>query len=72
MITCSGCDSRWTGLNAAHCSGCHQTFSGITLFDQHRVLYVCKHPQRMKVGGLPLVLDNGVWRGPKTTYQWSR
>ncbi len=35
MIACNGCESTWTGLITCHCSGCHQTFGGITGFDQH-------------------------------------
>jgi len=34
--TCSKCDSVWGGLNTAHCTACHHTFSGITAFDKHR------------------------------------
>lgn len=35
-IGCSGCPARWGGTNTAHCSGCHQTFTGVTAFDKHR------------------------------------
>lgn len=35
-IGCGGCDSRWGGLLTSHCTGCHQTFSGLTAFDKHR------------------------------------
>lgn len=34
---CARCASRWGGLLTAHCGGCHQTFTGITAFDKHRV-----------------------------------
>lgn len=30
------CGARWNGENTAHCSGCHQTFTGLTAFDKHR------------------------------------
>ena len=32
-IGCGGCDNRWTGLRACHCSACHRTFTGIRGFD---------------------------------------
>jgi len=35
-FTCGGCDAEWTGANTSHCSACHLTFSGPTLFDKHR------------------------------------
>lgn len=35
-FSCGGCDNTWTGANTAHCSACHRTFSGPTLFDKHR------------------------------------
>ncbi len=70
-ITCGGCDARWTGLNAAHCSACHQTFSGIALFDMHRVIYACKDPTKVKHCGLPLRLDNGVWRSSHVDTRWN-
>lgn len=35
-IGCAKCPNRWGGLNTAHCSACHQTFTGITAFDKHR------------------------------------
>jgi hypothetical protein len=35
-ITCAACGRRWTGRAPCHCSGCHQTFTGITAFDMHR------------------------------------
>ncbi len=38
MTICRDCDSRWTGLNEAHCASCHRTFGGITGFDKHKVL----------------------------------
>lgn len=33
---CAKCPSRWNGLNTAHCSSCHLTFTGVTAFDKHR------------------------------------
>lgn len=45
-FSCGGCDATWTGVNTSHCSGCHRTFSGPTLFDKHRQSTV---PQRVWV-----------------------
>jgi len=35
-IGCGRCDNRWGGTSTCHCSGCHETFTGLTAFDQHR------------------------------------
>ena len=62
------CGATWTGAASMHCSGCHQTFGGLSLFDAHRTGYgdrgSCKDPRAMRVGGLGLQLDDaaGVWR----------
>ncbi|WP_458523948.1 FDXHR family putative zinc-binding protein [Mycobacteroides abscessus] len=45
VIVCNGCDSTWTGLTTCHCSGCHQTFGGISAFDQHRRASKCLSPE---------------------------
>jgi hypothetical protein len=34
--TCSGCTNTWPGVSRCHCAGCHETFSGLALFDRHR------------------------------------
>jgi hypothetical protein len=65
--TCSGCSARWPSTamqTACHCSGCHETFSGLGLFEAHRgaegehghcippaTLDACEH-------------RDGMWRGP--------
>ena len=36
MHACGRCENIWGGLNTAHCSGCHRTFTGLTAFDRHR------------------------------------
>ena len=36
LIKCTKCNSSWGGLVTGHCTGCHQTFTGITAFDAHR------------------------------------
>ena len=30
------CGKWWTGLSVHHCSGCHETFTGLSTFDMHR------------------------------------
>ncbi|WP_345346898.1 hypothetical protein [Rhodococcus olei] len=42
--TCNGCPARWSGLNTAHCAGCHVTFTGPSAFDRHRVKSTCATP----------------------------
>lgn len=39
MPTCPDPTCRnptWTGSRPCHCSACHETFSGVELFDRHR------------------------------------
>lgn len=56
-ITCSKCTAVWTGEGRCHCSKCHNTFGGLTSFDQHRKGYRCLQPSK-----LDLTLNaRGVW-----------
>lgn len=63
---CGGCDARWTGQRAAHCSACHRTFSGAELFDRHRSADgphgQCVNPESFPPGIAEL--RDGMWRGP--------
>jgi hypothetical protein len=34
---CQKCERSWGGLRAEHCRVCHETFSGTTAGDRHRV-----------------------------------
>lgn len=36
IVICPRCRKHWGGMNTCHCSGCHETFAGITAFDAHR------------------------------------
>lgn len=63
------CGARWAGKAAAHCSACHQTFSGATMFDRHRSNVgergKCLAPGRLvntKTGERVMYLIDGVWR----------
>ena len=66
---CGTCPATWTGLAPCHCSGCHQTFSGIRLFDTHRRVLrgvgICVAPTAIRISGEPLRLVDGVWRWPE-------
>lgn len=64
--TCGGCSNTWTPLQACHCSGCHLTFSGETLFARH-IDRRGRHldPADLLDRGYPLVLLGGVWRSSK-------
>jgi len=42
---CARCESRWDGLNTAHCCACHQTFTTPGVFDKHRRDGKCLPPQ---------------------------
>ncbi len=46
--TCGGCSNTWGGLAMAHCSVCHDTYSGITSFDRHRNRGKCVNPETYK------------------------
>ena len=36
-VTCTTCEASWTGLRIEHCPSCHQTFTGASSGDMHRV-----------------------------------
>lgn len=61
-------------MGAAHCSGCHETFSAPGLFDKHRSARgehgVCLDPTQVRHGtsGYRLLFfRDGMWRGPEMT-----
>lgn len=58
------CGKEWSGTRACHCSGCHETFSGVDLFDRHRTLHgehgTCRHPSELR----GVELRDGVWARP--------
>lgn len=66
LIRCK-CGATWTGVARAHCTAddCHQTFGGVTSFDQHRIANAgrgkCKDPAKM---GL-IQTEKGVWSVPQ-------
>lgn len=62
---CGGCDQRWTGMAPCHCSACHLTWSGITLFDRHRRGGACLTPDEVITQGQELIHRDGIWRQPE-------
>lgn len=45
--TCGGCNNGWGGYRTAHCASCHETFSGVTVFDEHRKDGICQLPEKV-------------------------
>lgn len=41
------CDGKYRGLNTAHCSVCHETFTSPSGFDIHRRYNKCVDPAEM-------------------------
>lgn len=77
LTTHGSCGKTWMqrGNKTGHCSGCHETFEGISLFDAHqrhrdpRGIPTCLDPATMDYPkGWPLARDEyGTWR---TTKPW--
>lgn len=69
--TCGGCPATWTGLSVAHCAACHETFSGVQLFDAHRSADgergACIPPAEVqgRGGEQRMFFRDGMWRGPE-------
>lgn len=64
LLTCSTCDTKWSGVSRAHCSACHQTFAAFGLFDLHR---------RLTTAGVGTCLDpEGIMRTSKKTGEKGR
>lgn len=66
-LTCGGCDATWSGAGRAHCSGCHRTFGGLSMFERHRVASKCVDP----AGWDDARLVDGLWVGPAMPARWS-
>lgn len=66
------CGKSWKqrGNRTGHCSGCHHTFEGQSLFDAHRKGGVCADPAGMVIAGEPLRFDpthgDGAWSARNT------
>lgn len=76
LITHGACRKTWSGNRAAHCGGCHETFTGITAFDAHQSwpkgstpTGLCRLPA--DAGLEPRQQSWGVlWAMPNTGEQW--
>lgn len=71
-VTTNCCDAWWTGLLAAHCSKCHNTFTSVAAFDIHRRGDVCLDPVTipMRRGEKVLVEANKPWPGWSKPGTW--
>lgn len=52
------CNAWWTGIAAAHCSGCHRTFTSVSGFATHRKRGACADPE-----ALGMVSADRKWEG---------
>ena len=65
------CGKSWwqSGNRTSHCSGCHETFASLSLFDAHRRDGACLDPNHMTHAGKPLAVEfprdlGPVWYSP--------
>lgn len=76
------CGKSWGGFRAEHCAGCHETFSGTTAGDKHRIGKHHDGTRRCMTevelqGALAYDADRDVWRLPDAQpprpewYGWS-
>lgn len=56
------CGKKWRGVSRAHCGVCHETFGGVTGFDEHRRNGACLKPAAM---GLEI---RTIGESPETRY----
>lgn len=72
IISCGRCESRWTGLNAAHCAACHETFTSVSAFDQHRTGSHAKGTRHcLTPTDVGLVPADREWKGWSLPGSWS-
>lgn len=74
------CGASWTGLRIEHCTACHETFTGTTSGDRHRVgdpaIYVgpkrrrCLTDEEMRAKGMAQNA-RGQWTNGGTS-PWAR
>lgn len=67
-IRCS-CGEWWTGIGAAHCAGCHLTFTSVSGFTLHRKGGHCQDPANLGMvpadRKYPAWAMPGTWTGPE-------
>jgi hypothetical protein len=61
---CARCTSRWAGLNTAHCTACHETFTTPGIFDKHRRGSKCLPPEA--AGLVPTRRAYRCWATPRS------
>lgn len=81
-LTTHGCGKSWLqrGDRTGHCSACHNTFEGNTLFDAHFDRtggdLICRDPAEMTINKEPLTFDpthgDGSWSAPRSVFDPSR
>ena len=68
------CGTIWRqrGNLTGHCTKCHETFEGVSLFDRHQHTgpdgrTICTNPADITLGKAETRLEqvDGVWRGPR-------
>lgn len=71
IVSHGACGKTWNqrGNRTGHCSKCHETFEGLSLFDWHQVLAVdgsviCRDPSEPRWASKGLRFIDGTWRGP--------
>lgn len=72
VVSHGACGKSWKqrGNRTGHCSNCHETFEGLSLFDWHQTLddqgrVLCRNPSDAEGVKRGLRLVEGTWRGPK-------
>lgn len=60
------CGEWWMGIGAAHCGGCHRTFTSVSAFTTHRRKSECVNPET-----LGMVPADRKWRGWSLPGTWT-
>jgi hypothetical protein len=69
-----GCGKSWTGTARCHCGSCHETFTGLSAFEKHRV--TVNQSQALRECAPPASVglvqnDHGYWGSPDSDTRWS-
>jgi hypothetical protein len=70
-VTCGKCEATWTGSRIEHCTVCHETFTGATSGDMHRVgdHAVFEGPDRRRCLSVEEMTEKGMTRNGRG--QWT-
>lgn len=78
-VICSTCSATWTGQRIEHCPVCHETFTGASSGDMHRVgdHAVFEGPERRRCLAAEEMTEKGMarnerghWTTGKVTTPW--